>query len=189
MIWAHTVAFRCVCRSYDTWYESNVFIFFVSEYNCSKNKFTWLIHTSFCNYQAILHQFEDTLPTLSEMLCTSVVKFPASTSEHIRKIAFNLLSSAKWRPSSACILYRGKQEVPAGCEVWAVSRTGKKVHVCASCVRLGIVVKEKEVFHVSVRKNCTDVFFAVCLNFPCTACGVLRSRDREFYDNGTQRLT
>jgi hypothetical protein len=30
---------------------------------------------------------------------------------------------------------------------------------------------------------------AVCLKFPCTACGVPRSRGREFYNTATQRLT
>jgi hypothetical protein len=51
-----------------------------------------------------------------------------------------------------------------GCQIWAVSRTGNKgpshffdCHTCAQAgVRLGIVVKEKDVFHVSVRTNCTD---------------------------------
>jgi hypothetical protein len=51
-----------------------------------------------------------------------------------------------------------------GCQVWAVSRMGKNSppHFCdcLTCaqagVRPGIVVKEKDVFHVSVRTNSTD---------------------------------
>jgi hypothetical protein len=51
-----------------------------------------------------------------------------------------------------------------GCQVWAVSRTGKNIssHFCDgfTCaqagVRPGIVMKEKDVFNVSVRKNSTD---------------------------------
>jgi hypothetical protein len=52
----------------------------------------------------------------------------------------------------------------AGRHVWAVSRTGKNIashfRDCITCaqagVRSGIVVKEKEVFRVSVRMKCTD---------------------------------
>jgi hypothetical protein len=49
------------------------------------------------------------------------------------------------------------------CRIWAVSRMGKNSSsrfcdciICAQAgVRLGIVVKEKDVCHVSVRANCT----------------------------------
>jgi hypothetical protein len=52
--------------------------------------------------------------------------------------------------------------VVEGCQIWAVSRTGKNSprHDCLTCaqagVRPGIAVKEKDVIHVSVRMNCTD---------------------------------
>jgi hypothetical protein len=50
------------------------------------------------------------------------------------------------------------------CQIWAMSRLGKKrlFHFCdcltceQASVRLGIAVKEKEVFHVSVRTTSTD---------------------------------
>jgi hypothetical protein len=50
------------------------------------------------------------------------------------------------------------------CQIWAVSRMGKNSPHnfcdCLTCaqagVRPGIVVKEKDVFRVSVRTNCTD---------------------------------
>jgi hypothetical protein len=50
------------------------------------------------------------------------------------------------------------------CQIWAVSRMGKKTSSnfsdCPTCaqagVRLGVVVKEKDVFHVWVRTNCMD---------------------------------
>jgi phage gp46-like protein len=53
----------------------------------------------------------------------------------------------------------------AGRQIWAVSRMEKNGPSyfcdCFTCsqagVRLGIVVKEKDVFHVSVRANYTDV--------------------------------
>jgi hypothetical protein len=62
--------------------------------------------------------------------------------------------------------------VVGGCQIWAVSRLGKKnpPHFCQclvcshACVRPGIVVKEKDVFHVSVRTNCTEAFSQFVLN-------------------------
>jgi hypothetical protein len=60
-----------------------------------------------------------------------------------------------------------------GRQIWAVSRMGKNgpSHSCdcLTCaqagVRLGIVVKEKDVFHVSVRTNYTDVLLQFVQNF------------------------
>jgi hypothetical protein len=51
-----------------------------------------------------------------------------------------------------------------GCQMWAVSRTGKSSPshfcYCLKCskagVRPGIVVTEKDVFHISVRTNSAD---------------------------------
>jgi hypothetical protein len=61
-----------------------------------------------------------------------------------------------------CSLYRAKQVTVGRRQIWSVSRTGKSSASefcdCLTCaqagVRLGIVVKEKDVFHVSVRTNC-----------------------------------
>jgi hypothetical protein len=58
-----------------------------------------------------------------------------------------------------------KQPVFGGGQIWAVSRMGKNssflFSYCLTCaqagVRWGIVVKEKDVFHVSVRTNSTDL--------------------------------
>jgi hypothetical protein len=55
----------------------------------------------------------------------------------------------------------------AECQIWDVSRTGKSItsHFCDCLtraqggVRPGIVVKEKDVFHVSVKKNSTDALW------------------------------
>jgi hypothetical protein len=52
-----------------------------------------------------------------------------------------------------------------GCQIWAVSSMGKNrpTHSCdcVTCAQagagLGIVVKEKDVFHVSIRSNSTDM--------------------------------
>jgi hypothetical protein len=73
-----------------------------------------------------------------------------------------------------------------GCE-----RTGKNSlsHFCDCGVRPGIVVKEKDVFRISVRTNSYGLLVAVCLTFPYAARDVLRSRDREFYNSVIQRLT
>jgi hypothetical protein len=51
-----------------------------------------------------------------------------------------------------------------GCQVWAVSRmrtySPSRFCDCLKCaqadVRPGIVVKEKDVFHISFRRNSTD---------------------------------
>jgi hypothetical protein len=65
--------------------------------------------------------------------------------------------------STYCILYRAKQVVVGGFQIWTVSGIGKNSlsHFCdcLTCaqagLRPGIVVKEKDVFHVSVRMNST----------------------------------
>jgi hypothetical protein len=62
------------------------------------------------------------------------------------------------------ILYRARQVVFGGCQTWAVSRIGKNSpsHFCdcLTCaqagVRLGVVTKEEDIFHVSVRMNSMD---------------------------------
>jgi hypothetical protein len=50
-------------------------------------KFTWMIHTHFAIMRlffcTVFITFNAVLPTLSKMLYTSVVKFPALTSENI----------------------------------------------------------------------------------------------------------
>jgi hypothetical protein len=55
-------------------------------------KFTWMIHTSFEIMRILFHRvcavFNTLLPTLNKTLYTSVVKFPASTSEHITKLSY-----------------------------------------------------------------------------------------------------
>jgi hypothetical protein len=58
------------------------------------------------------------------------------------------------------------------CQIWAVSRMGKNSpsHFCdclmcvQASVRLGIVMKEKDIFHVSVR-TLYGCIVAVCLKF------------------------
>jgi hypothetical protein len=70
--------------------------------------------------------------------------------------------------------------VVGGYQIWAVSGMGKNSpsHFCAcfTCaqagVRLGIVVKEKDVFHVSVRTNCTDAlsWFVQSFLVPLVMC-------------------
>jgi hypothetical protein len=67
-------------------------------------KCAWMIHTSFAIMGLFFHKisvtFNTLLQMLSKVLYTSVVKFPASTLEHIMK-TFSSLSSAKWHPHSA----------------------------------------------------------------------------------------
>jgi hypothetical protein len=83
-----------------------------------------------------------------------------------------------------------------GCQIWAVSRMGKNgpFHFweCLTCVqagvRLGIVVKEKDVFRVSVKTNSTDAL-SQFFKYPCTARVVLLIGSREFNSIGTQCLT
>jgi hypothetical protein len=97
------------------------------------------------------------------MLYTSVVKLPASTSEHIKKPLFQLTLTHKM-VSTQCILYRAKQAVIGRWQMCAVSRMGKNspayfcdclTHVQAG-VMMGIVVKEKNVLHILVGRNYAD---------------------------------
>jgi hypothetical protein len=63
--------------------------------------------------------------------------------------------------------------VTGGCKIWFEMRMGKNSSLhfcdCLTCaqggVRPGIVVKEKDVFHVSVRTNCTDAL-SQCVRSP-----------------------
>jgi hypothetical protein len=87
--------------------------------------------------------------------------------------------------------------IVGGRQIWAVSWMGKNspyhfpycLTRAQDGVRPGIVVKEKEVFHVSVSDQLYGYVLAVYLKFPCTARDVLRNGGREFYNNGVQRLT
>jgi hypothetical protein len=129
-------------------------------------KFTRIIHTYFAITTLFFHKvsfiFNLLMQMLSKTLCTSVVKFPASTSEHIAKTLFQFVVICKM-VSTYCILYMAKQVLVRGCQFWAVSRMWKKSSShfpdflsCAQAgLRPGIVVKEKDVCHVSVRMNST----------------------------------
>jgi hypothetical protein len=83
--------------------------------------------------------------------------------EHITKTLFHFI--VIWKMASMLyILYRAIQLVVGGYQTWAVNRMGRTVHsifVIASCeLKLlwgrGIVVKQKDVFPVSVRTDFTD---------------------------------
>jgi hypothetical protein len=134
-------------------------------------KVTWMIYASFPMMRLFFHKypsfstFNTLFPTLSTMLYTGVVKFPALLRSGSRKLFFSSLSSAKWLPHSENLfLHRIKQVTVGRCQMWAVSRLGKNSasHFCdcLTRVRPGIVVKEKDVFHVSVRttlrKRCSS---------------------------------
>jgi hypothetical protein len=117
-------------------------------------------------FHKVIIIFNTLFSSLSKTLCTSVVKFPASTSVHTTETLFQFIIMCKMAPTQ-CILYRSKQVTVGGCQIWAVSRMGKNSpsHFCdcLTCaqagVRLGIVVKEKDVFHVSVTMNSADALW------------------------------
>jgi hypothetical protein len=78
-------------RTYEGWHKSNIFNFFQKMWlKYQWNLLGWCIHI--CNCEAIFPQslcyFHTLLPTLSKTLYTSVVKFPASTLDHITKSLF-----------------------------------------------------------------------------------------------------
>jgi hypothetical protein len=68
-------------------YESNASIFFSENVIAITVTFTWMIHVSFAIMRLFSHKvsviFIMLLPMLSKILCTSIVKFSALTSEHI----------------------------------------------------------------------------------------------------------
>jgi hypothetical protein len=71
-------------------------------------KFKWMIYIS----SAIMRQFflrdlvifNALFPTLSKVLCTSVVKFPSSTAEHNTKNLFQLTAICKMAARVASLL-------------------------------------------------------------------------------------
>jgi hypothetical protein len=88
--------------TYEGLYESNASSFFSGSEIAITVKFTWMIHTSFAIMGLFFHNVSiicnTLLPTLNKTLYTSVVKFPASTSEHItggtRKLYTNCNSAS-----------------------------------------------------------------------------------------------
>jgi hypothetical protein len=72
--------------------------FYIGKSNCD-HKFTWIFHTCFELWGYFCTKspsFSTYFATMGKTLYISVVKFPASTSEHINK-TLNSLSSAKLR--------------------------------------------------------------------------------------------
>jgi hypothetical protein len=127
-----------------------------------------MIHKSFSIMRLFFHSFPSIfntfLLTLCKTLYTNAVKFPASTSEHVTK-TFSIRCHLQ---NGIHVLHPfqgqtgGSRRVP----VWAVSGMGMNSpsHFCdcLTCAQAGvrpsIVVKEKDVFHFSVRMNSSDVF-------------------------------
>jgi hypothetical protein len=130
-------------------------------------KFSGTIDTNFANIRLFSHNvsfiFNKLLPSLNKTLYNSVVKLSVCTSERITETLFQFVCICKMA-SIYFFLYRDKQVAVRGCQVWDVSRMEKNIlsHFCdcltsaQASVRLGIVVKEKDVCNVSVRPNCTD---------------------------------
>jgi hypothetical protein len=84
---------------YKGWYESNASSFFSVDVIVITMEFTWMIYTSVAVMRLFFHKvsviFNTLLPTLSKMLYTSVVKFPASNLEHIMKTLFQFIVICK----------------------------------------------------------------------------------------------
>jgi hypothetical protein len=112
-------------------------------------KITQIVYTYFAIMRLFFHKvsviFNTCLPTFSTTLYTRLQNSLPQIRNKTRKRNFSSL-------------------LPAKCQIWAFSSLGKTSQFnfcdCLTCaqagVRLGIVVKEKDVFHVSVRMNCTD---------------------------------
>jgi hypothetical protein len=81
---------------YEEWYKRNAFNFFLRKCNCSSSEIYMDDSYIFCNYEAI---FQHTLPTLSNTLYTSVVKFPTLILEHIMKTLFQFIVICKMAPT------------------------------------------------------------------------------------------
>jgi hypothetical protein len=156
-----------ISQNYGGRYESNATNFVYSEkLIVIIMKFTWTIHTSFAIMRLFFHKvsviFNTPLPTLSKTLYISAVKIPASTSEHITRTLFQFVVICKCAFIGHSLQGQtgGSRKVPdLGFERGGESPT----HFCdcLTCaqvgVRSGIVVKEKDVFLVSVRTNSRDV--------------------------------
>jgi hypothetical protein len=129
-------------------------------------KSTWMIHTSFAVVRLLFHKdyHFNTLCQHWVRCCISVLKNSVPRLQStLQKFSFSLLSSAK-RACMYYILYRAKQMIVGECQIWAVSRMGKNNRFCfCDClkcvqvgVRLGNIMKEKDIFYVLVRINSTD---------------------------------
>jgi hypothetical protein len=126
-----------------------------------------MIHTFFVILRLFFHKLSVTLntllPKLGKTLHTSIVKFLASSWKHITKTLFQFVVICK-TVSRKYILYRDKEAVVRGCQIWTVSKMGKnnptyfcnRLTYAQAGARLDIVMKEKDVFHVSVRMDSTD---------------------------------
>jgi hypothetical protein len=104
-----------------------------------------------------------------KLLYTSVVKFPASTSEGITETLFQFVVICKI--------------VVGGCQIWAVSRMAKNSpshffrlpHVCASWCEAGHCREGEGRLSSFSQDDVYGCVIAVCLNFAFTTRDVLRS--------------
>jgi hypothetical protein len=125
--------------------------------------FTWMIYTTFAIMRLFFHKvcviFNMLLPTLSKMLYISVLRSCHDLTAHHE----NFVSICSHLQSSIQLMYPlwshagGSQRVAE----WGMGKSSPSHFwdclMCAEAgVRPAIVVKEKDVFHVSVRTNCTD---------------------------------
>jgi hypothetical protein len=89
--------------NYEGRYESNASIFSLENIIATTMKFIWMICTSFAITGLFFYKvsvtFNTLLPTLSKTLCTGVVKFPASTSEHITETLNQFVVIRKMAPT------------------------------------------------------------------------------------------
>jgi hypothetical protein len=104
-------------------YESNA-SFFLRKGNVIviTMKFTWIIHISFKMMRLFFHEVSVNLNTLLPTLSKTL---------HIMETLFQFVVICKMAPRE-CVPYRAKLVAVGGCQVWAVSRTGKNSpsHFC-----------------------------------------------------------
>jgi hypothetical protein len=127
----------------------------------NNNEILQMNHTTFADMRLFFHNASVIFNTLYQtwvrryipVLQNPLIRF-LSTSP---KTLFQFSSICKMA-STYCIHYRAKQMAVGGCQIWAVSRTGKnspsQFSGCLTCTQAGIVVKEKDVFHVLISTNC-----------------------------------
>jgi hypothetical protein len=157
-------------------------IFFAENETAITMKFIWMIHISLAirgYFSTKSPSFSTLLPKLSKTPHTSVVKLRLDFRAHHK----NFVSIHCHLQNGVHIVHPlqvqtgSTQKVPnLGC-----GQDGEKQSIpffrlpqaCISCVRPGTIMKEMNIFHVSIRTDCTGCVVAVCLQFPCTTDDLL----------------
>jgi hypothetical protein len=163
---------------YEGRYENNAAIISPENVTAIIMKLTRMCHISFAITILFFHKvsviFNTLLPTSSQTLYMNVVKFPASTLEHITKTLFQLVVMGK---STEDILQSAKQVFSRWVPDLGYGQDGEEQsmpilrlpHVCASWYEAGHCREGEGRLPCFGYDELYGYVVAVCLKRPCTA--------------------